>query len=164
MSSMLQICQYIDGTWSSTALRESFYMFPIVEGTHVISLALSVGLIIWFDLRLAGLILTDQPVSAVFRPIRPVMLTGFAIMFTTGFLLFWSLALRCYGSPFFWAKMIMLVLAGINIAFYHLTIDRHQTEWDAYPTPPYRARLAGLISLTLWIGVIAAGRLMAYFL
>ena len=162
--SILEICQYIDATPSSTALRESLYVFPIVEGTHVMSLALSVGLVIWFDLRLAGLILTDQPVSVVFRPIRPFMLAGFALMFTTGLLLTWSLALRCYGSPFFWAKMLMLFLAGVNIAIYHLTIDRRQTEWDEMPSPPIRARTAGLISLVLWVGIIAAGRMMAYFL
>src|SRR5436190_20488218 len=116
------IFQYIDATSSSTALRESLYAFPIIEGTHVISLALSVGLVIWFDLRLAGWILKDQSVSAVFRPLRPFMLAGFGLSFITGGLLFWSLALRCYGSPFFWAKMGMLLLAGVNISIYHLTI------------------------------------------
>jgi hypothetical protein len=164
MPSILEICQYIDATQSSTALRESFYVFPIVEGIHVISLAFSVGLVIWFDLRLAGLILRDQPVSAVFRPIRPFMLTGFAIMFITGVALFWALALRCYSSPFFWIKMALLLLAGINISIYHLTIDRRQTEWDKMLIPPVQARIAGLVSLTLWVGIIAAGRLMAYFL
>jgi hypothetical protein len=164
MPSILEICQYIDATQSSTALRESFYVFPIVEGIHVISLAFSVGLVIWFDLRLAGLILRDQPVSAVFRPIRPFMLTGFAIMFVSGVALFWALALRCYSSPFFWIKMALLLLAGINISIYHLTIDRRQTEWDKMLIPPVQARIAGLVSLTLWVGIIAAGRLMAYFL
>src|ERR1700688_5319854 len=130
MPSILEICQYIDATQSSTALRESFYVFPIVEGIHVISLAFSVGLVIWFDLRLAGLILRDQPVSAVFRPIRPFMLTGFGITFVSGALLFWSLAMRCYGSPFFWIKMALLLLAGVNIGINHFTIDRRQTEWD----------------------------------
>jgi len=158
------IFQYIDATRSSTALRESLYLFPIIEGTHVISLALSVGLVMWFDLRLAGWILKDQSVSAVFRPLRPFMLIGFAITFITGGMLFWSLAMRCYGSPFFWAKAIMLVLAGVNIAVYHLTIDRRQTEWDKAPIPPMQARIAGIASLTLWIGIIAAGRMMAYFL
>jgi hypothetical protein len=158
------IFEYIDATRSSTALRESFYVFPIVEGAHVVSIALSVGLVIWFDLRLAGWILRDQAVSAVFRPIRPFMLAGFTLSFITGGLLFWSLALRCYGSPFFWAKMIMLVLAGVNIAVYHLTIDRRQTEWDEAPFPPLQARTAGVISLILWVGIITAGRLMAYFL
>ena len=164
MPSILEICQYIDATQSSTALRESFYVFPIVEGIHVISLAFSVGLVIWFDLRLAGLILRDQPVSAVFRPIRPFMLTGFAIMFVSGVALFWALALRCYSSPFFWIKMALLLLAGINISIYHLTIDRRQTGWDTMLIPPVQARIAGLVSLTLWVGIIAAGRLMAYFL
>jgi hypothetical protein len=162
--SIQDIFQYIDATSSSTALRESYYAFPIIEGTHVISLALSVGLVIWFDLRLVGWVLTDQPVSAVFRPIRPFMLTGFGVAFVTGGLLFWSLALRCYGSSFYWAKMIMLILAGVNIAIYHLTIDRRQAEWDKAPIPPTQARIAGLISLTLWVGIIAVGRLMAYFI
>ena len=72
------IFEYIDATRSSTALRESLYVFPIVEGLHVVSLAFSVGLVMWFDLRLAGWILKDQLVSAVFRPLRPFMLTGFA--------------------------------------------------------------------------------------
>ena len=158
------IFEYIDATRSSTALRESLYVFPIVEGLHVVSLAFSVGLVMWFDLRLAGWILKDQPVSAVFRPLRPFILTGFAITFVTGSLLFWSLAMRCYGSPFFWAKALMLVLAGVNIAVYHLTIDRRQTEWNAARIPPWQARIAGLASLTLWVGIIAAGRMMAYFL
>ena len=162
--SIQEIFQYIDATRSSTALRESYYVFPIVEGTHVISLALSVGLVIWFDLRLAGWILGDQPVSAVFRPLRPFMLAGFGLTFVTGGLLFWAMALRCYGSPFFWAKMIMLVLGGINITVYHVTIDRRRTEWDEAPFPPVQARIAGLVSLALWVGIIAAGRLMAYFL
>jgi hypothetical protein len=162
--SLHDLFQYIDCTRSSTALRESYYVFPIVEGTHVISLALSVGLVIWFDLRLVGWILKDQPVSAVFRPLRPFMLGGFAITFITGVLLFWSLAMRCYGSPFFWAKVIMLLLAGVNILIYHLTIDRRSAEWDKLATPPVQARIAGLVSLTLWVGIIAAGRMMAYFL
>jgi len=164
LQSLLGIFHYIDATQSSTSLRESFYVFPVVEGIHVISLAISVGLVIWFDLRLVGLILKDQPVSAVFRPIRPFMLTGFGIMFATGIALFWALALRCYASPFFWIKMVFLLLAGINIGIYHFTIDRRQTEWDSMTVPPTRARIAGLVSLVLWIGVIAAGRLMAYFL
>jgi len=162
--SILSICQYIDSTATSTAFRESLYVFPIVEGTHVVSLAISVGLIIWFDLRLAGLILTKQPVSAVFRPIRPFMLIGFGVMFITGGILFWGLALRCYGSPFFWAKMIMLILAGINISVYHLTIDRRRAEWDDQPIPPLQARIAGFASLILWALIITVGRMMAYFL
>jgi hypothetical protein len=164
LMSPLEICQYIDSTRSSTALRESLYVFPIVEGIHVLSLALSVGLIIWFDLRLVGWFLRDQPVSAVFRPIRPFMLVGFGITFVSGALLFWSLAMRCYGSPFFWIKMSLLLLAGVNIGVYHFTIDRRQTEWDEAPIPPFQARMAGLVSIVLWVGIISVGRMMAYFL
>lgn len=58
----------------------------------------------------------------------------------------------------------MLLLAGVNIAIYHLTIDRRSAEWDKLAIPPVQARIAGLVSLTLWVGIIAAGRMMAYFL
>ena len=58
----------------------------------------------------------------------------------------------------------MLALAGVNIAVYHLTIDRRQEEWDQAASPPLQAQMAGLISLVLWVGIITAGRLMAYFL
>src|SRR6476619_4227186 len=78
------IFEYIDATRSSTALRESLYVFPIVEGLHVVSLAFSVGLVVGFDLPLAGWILKGPAVSAVFRPVRPFLLTGFGITFGTG--------------------------------------------------------------------------------
>jgi hypothetical protein len=47
---------------------------------------------------------------------------------------------------------------------YHLTFERRQTEWNAAPIPPRQARISGLVWLTLWVGIIAAGRMMAYFL
>jgi hypothetical protein len=85
-------------------------------------------------------------------------------MFTTGVVLFWSLPLRCYGSAYFWVKMGLLIVAGINIALFHATIDRKRTEWDAAAVPPFGARAAGVASLVLWTAVIFVGRTMAYFL
>jgi hypothetical protein len=60
--------------------------------------------------------------------------------------------------------MSLLLLAGVNIGIYHFTIDRRQTEWDEAPIPPFQARMAGLVSIVLWVGIISVGRMMAYFL
>ena len=158
------IFQYIDATRSSTALRESFYVFPIVEGTHVISLALSVGLVIWFDLRLAGWILRDQPVSAVFRPIRPFMLAGFAAFVYHR----WD-AFLVLGAALLWKSLFLGQddHAGARGRQYRGIPPNDRPPANgmgrgadpADPGPDGRADLPRFVG-----GIITAGRLMAYFL
>jgi hypothetical protein len=59
-------------------------------------------------------------------------------------------------------KVLFLLLAGVNIAVFHLTTSRGMSEWDLDPVPPRRARLAGGLSLVLWAGIVVAGRMIAY--
>src|SRR3954452_23357678 len=96
--SILEICQWIQATQVGTSIRESLLFFPFIEGLHVLSLGLSVGTVIWFDLRLVGVMMRDEPVSEVFNQIKPWMFLGFGLMFVTGGLLFWSYAAKCYAS------------------------------------------------------------------
>jgi hypothetical protein len=160
----LAIAKWLEETRIGSGLAASSYMFPIIEGTHVLALAFSVGTVIWFDLRLLGLWMRDQPVSRVFAGLKPWMIGGFAVMFVTGALLFASLATSAYVHPYFRIKIALLALAGLNIAVYTFTIDRRRYEWDTAPMPPRQARIAAVVSLVLWAGVIAAGRIMAYTL
>ena len=160
---MLQeLCQWLQDLSWATDLRESEWMFPIVEGTHVIALALSVGTLMVMDLRLAGWLMRRERVSEVSNQLMPYSLTGFTIMFVTGILLFCSQALKAYGSVWFQVKLAMLLLAGINALVFELTLRRTVTEWDTQQSPPFRASLAGIMGMILWTGVIAAGRTMAY--
>jgi hypothetical protein len=87
---------------------------------------------------------------------------GFATMFITGALLFSAHAADCYNSVYFRIKVGLLLVAAVNVASFHLTIDRRRAEWDLDPVPPFRARLAGGLSVALWLGVIAAGRFTAF--
>ena len=64
--SLFEMCQWIESSPSSTALRESIWMFPIIESSHVLGLAFSVGTAVWFDLRLAGLSMRRYSVSETF--------------------------------------------------------------------------------------------------
>jgi hypothetical protein len=159
---VVQYFQWIQDTQLASSFRESTYVFPIVEGIHVLALALSVGTVMWFDLRLVGVTMRGQPVSKVFGPIKPWMFTGFGIMFSSGVMLFLAHALQCYESIYFRVKAALLFMALINVVIYHLTIDRTKYEWDKAPIPPLGARMAGIISLVLWTAIIAVGRLMAY--
>jgi hypothetical protein len=162
--SPLEMCQWLDSTRFATSFRQSLDVYPAVEGMHVLGLAFSVGTVVWFDLRLAGAAMRRYPVSEVFGSVKPWMLAGFANMIVTGVMLFVSHAEQACRSPYFQAKVVMLLLAVVNIAVFHGTIDRRRVEWDRAPLPPLQARVAGIASLILWIGIIVAGRLMAYHL
>ncbi len=160
--SLPDLCQWLQNTSWGTAIRESTWVFPIVEGTHVLTLALSVGTLLIVDLRLAGVLMRREPVSRVSNQLMPWSVAGFIIMFITGALLFWSQAVKAYGSIFFRIKVLLLLLAGVNALVFELTLRRSIATWDTAETPPFRARLAGVLGIILWAGVIAAGRTMAY--
>jgi hypothetical protein len=157
-----QLCQWLYDSGMGTSIRESIWMFPIIETTHVLALALLVGTIAILDLRLLGLILKRETVSRVAGQILPLTWTGFAVMFVSGFLLFWAEAAKCYANPAFRIKVVLLMLVGLNPLIFHFTIYRSVLSWDERIVTPLRARLAAVLSLTLWGGIVCAGRAIAY--
>jgi len=157
-----ELCRLLQESPLALAFRESSYMYPIVEGSHVLSLALSVGMIMWFDLRLLGVTMRKDSVSNVFEQVRPWMILGFTLMFITGAMLFSAHAVDAYESTYFRVKVGLLVLGALNVLLFHSTIDRARSHWDTSEIPPLRARVAGGLSLVLWFGIIAAGRIMAF--
>jgi hypothetical protein len=154
--------QWLEATPGSVALRESIMVYPLVESAHVLSLCLFLGLIALMDLRLLGVGLRGVPVSEVAGRLLPFAFAGFALMVVSGGLLFYSGPLRAYGNIFFRVKMAMIALAGLNAYLFHITIYRRVAVWDADPVPPFRAKLAGVLSLLLWCGVVISGRMQAY--
>jgi len=162
MMSLLEVCRLLDRSAIGRDIRESSLLFPIIEGIHVLALSLSVGLILITDLRLMGVVMRNRATSEIWSQFSPWMMSGFGVMFLTGALLFWSHALSAYHSTAFRAKLLLLILSGLNAAVYHFTIHRKMDQWDTSQTPPIQARLAGWTSLILWAGVITMGRIMAY--
>lgn len=144
------------------ALRQSLWLYPLVEVMHILGLALLVGSIVAFDLRLLGARAPLLPADALSRLLLPVAVTGFALTVPTGLLLFTAEATALIGNPAFLLKMALLALALANIAVFHSRAGRRMTVWSLADRPPLAARLAGAASLTLWIAILACGRLIAY--
>jgi hypothetical protein len=160
---LARVCQWLYDGNIGMSIRESLWVFPILEGTHLLGIGLSVGMVCWFDLRLLGLVLRDEPVSKVWKQVMPAAFVGFALMFATGALLFWAEALTAYHSIHFWIKIGLLALAGVNALIFESTAHRNMViDWDTAPVPPLHARMIGLISLVLWTAIIVTGRTMAY--
>ena len=150
-----------DTPWS-VALLESIWVWPLVESTHVLALALFFGTVMFNDLRLMGVGIRSVPVSEVTSRLLPWTRVGFVLMVVTGIVIFYSNPLRYYHNMFFRLKMLLFVIAGLNAFVFHRGIHRRVSEWERRPKLPREARVAGLISIISWSVIIIAGRLIAY--
>lgn len=137
-------------------------MYPIVESVHVLVLCLFLGLAVVLDLRLLGVNFQRTRVSEIAERLLPWTTLGFALMVTSGALLFYAIPVRTFHSIFFRVKVAMLLVSGLNVLVFHSTIYRTVATWDLDATPPMRARVAGGLSLALWACIVIAGRMIAY--
>ena len=160
--SLLGFAQWLANQPWSIALHESLYGYPIVESVHVWALCLFVGLTIIIDLRLTGLTFRTVPVSEVVRRILPWQILGFVLMVVSGVALFYAIPVRSYQNIFFRVKLVLLVVAGLNVWFFNSGVYLRVQSWDREPVPPGRARFAGFASLALWFFIIFCGRMIAY--
>ena len=160
--SIVSILERLAATPWSIALHESQYVWPFAESLHVLTLALFAGSTMMLDLRLLGLAFSRVPVTALTERLLPWTRFGFAVMVATGVLLFYAQPLTYYHSLFFRIKVLLLIVAGVNVFVFHSRTQRGVSAWDVAPRPPRAARLAATISLLAWAGVIVSGRLIAY--
>lgn len=160
--SIVRLCAWLENTHVATVIRQSTWLFPTIETIHVLSILIVVGSILMFDLRLLGLSAKDRSVTDVYQEVMPWTRASFALAVTAGSLLFSSSATKYYHNIPFRLKMLTLVLAGINTAYFELRTRRSIGEWDRAAHPPAAARLAGGISLILWILVVAFGRWIGF--
>jgi hypothetical protein len=157
-----EVLKTIESTDIASSIRDSLYLFPMLESVHVIGLAIVFGTISIMDLRLLGLASTNRPFRMVASDILKWTWIAFIITFLTGGLMFTTNATAYFHNSVFQGKMALLLLAGINMGVFELTVGRSSRQWDTSPSPPAAAKRAAVISLTLWIGVIFLGRWIGF--
>jgi hypothetical protein len=160
--SVVTILQQLYDSQLGTALRESLIVFPLVEGLHLIGLALSVGLILITDLRLVGLFLRNVPVEDVLKGLRPWLLVGFVITFGTGILLIWAEGPKIWEIPIFPFKLLLIALAGLNAIWFEFQYGRTVSVWGKNIIFPNGVRIAGWVSFVSWSAIVVCGRLIPY--
>jgi hypothetical protein len=148
------------------AMRQWLWLYPTVETVHIVGLALLFGSIAVLDLRLLGLS-RNIPVKTLARHVLPWSIGSFVLIVPSGLLMFTAHATEFIDSEVFILKMLLIMAALLNAGLFHTITFRTADVWDSdemrkLPPPP-SARLAGGLSLLLWIAVIACGRLLAYF-
>ena len=155
---MAALFQSYENLMLGAAIRDSPWLFPVIESVHLVALAFIGGAILLVDLRLIGVGLSEQPLERIERDVRPWMATCLVVLIVTGVLLFSSEAVKCYYSFAFWVKMVSLALA---IVFWY-TEHRKAAMANQAAVPTLRARAAGFVSLVLWAGVAWGGRWIGF--
>jgi hypothetical protein len=154
---LLPFFEWCEATWLGNAIRDSLWLFPVIEAVHLLGLCVLGGAVLLVDLRMLGLTLQAQPIARIARDARPWLAASLVVMLLTGTALFLSESVKCYYNTSFWVKITTLPFA---IAF-TLTIRERVVRSGAIDTTA-RSRVVALISLGLWFTVAAAGRWIGF--
>ena len=142
------------------ALRGSSALHAAVASVHLVGVALLVGTIAAFDLRLLGLS-RSLPVRRLAAHLLPWTAAGLLLIVPSGLLMFLARADELIASPLFALKMALIFAAAVNAVVFHAGVFRGAAAWDVDAPPPWAARTAAALSLVLWVSVMVCGRFIA---
>ncbi len=155
---LLPFFKWCDQTALANSVRDSRFIFPIVESIHILALTVLVGSVVVVSLRLLGIGLKTMPVGELSKTLAGLRNASLAVILTTGFVLFASEAVKCYENPPFWIKMKLLFTA---ILFQYLVFPL-VVRTDREPGR-LAATATAVVSLGLWFGVGMAGRAIGFY-
>ena len=143
-------------------IRDSLYLFPLIESSHVIGLTMVFGTIAIIDLRLLGIASAHRPFTRIANDVLKWTWAAFALTVTTGLLMFITNAGIYYQNFYFRTKMALLLLAGINVLMFEVTAGRSVHRWDKDEAAPLAGKTVAAVSLVLWITIIFMGRWIGF--
>ena len=155
---LLPFVQWCYQTPVGEGIRNSTWLFPVIEAFHLLGLGLTAGAVLLVDLRLLGFGLTKQPPAQLWAAARPWLIGGVIMMFASGIPLFMSESIKCLYSFPFWVKMTSLFL----VLIFTFTFLRRMTQTGVAFGRPLAARVTALVSLGLWFGVAWGGRWIGF--
>ena len=145
------------GVW----VRHSVWGWPVLESLHFMGMSVLIGTIGLFDLRLLGFA-RGVPYAALQRLI-PLGIGAYTLNLMTGFIFLSGMPDQYLWNPAFRFKVTFMAVAGLNVLFFYSRVFRRLQTLSPDSAPPFSARVAGAVSLAMWIGVMSAGRLLTFF-
>ena len=152
----------IEGSAFAAAIRQSPYAYMAANVVHILSLMIFFSAVAVMDLRLAGFFSTTWP-GSILRRARVIAMLGFVGLLASGGMLFAAEASHIVQNPLFRIKLILIVLGLINIGWFEIAVASKVRDLQPLTQMPAAARIIGVASIVIWLGVAASGRLIAYF-
>ena len=160
---ILEFFRWLQSTAFFTAFRESELLYPIVLTLHLTGMGLFGGMIAITDMRLLGWAMRGSTITEVVKQLRVWKQIGFVLTVGCGIMLLSAKAELYYYNPFYWTKMTLLMLVGVHALIFHKSVYANTAALDRAPKVPAIAKVAACVSLFLWVGLVSAGRSIAYW-
>ena len=154
---LLPYFEWIEATALGNAIRQSLWLFPVIEAVHLLGLCVLGGAVLIVDLRMMGIGLREHAIARIMTDARPWFVSALVVLLTTGWALFASEAIKCYYNFSFWVKITTLPVAILFVLFV-----RDPLAARAGMNPTILTRLVGFLSIAMWLTVAAAGRWIGF--
>jgi len=158
---LLTFVQWLQLTGFATAIRQSWYVYPVIMTLHLVGIGMFGGLVLMTNLRLLGVAMRKRPAGEVIRGLRPLKHAGLTLVVVCGFLMFSSKAEEYYYNWFFWMKISLLGLVALHALAFRSSVYKNPAL-DKTSSIPGVAKLAAVLSILLWTGVAICGRGIGY--
>jgi hypothetical protein len=156
------VFQWLESSPLAVYIRQSYVLYPVTEIVHIIGFIFLTGSAFLFDFRLLGLS-KKIPVNDLATHLLPWARRSLFLVIPSGILLFITQATSLSTNNIFKLKLLLIIIALTNAAYFHRFTFRSVNKWNTLQPPSPAARAAGIISLLVWTGVITCGRFLAYF-
>jgi Family of unknown function (DUF6644) len=159
MNSIYPFFKWVNGSWVGQTISDSRWLFPAIEGVHIVALTLLFGAVIVLNLRMAGIVMRSRSLPQIARELAPWTLCSLIIILASGVLLFASEAIRSFHSDPFRIKMVLLLAAIV----FHYSISWRLARKEDGHLPSAVRKMAATIGIVLWVSVGFAGRAIGFF-
>jgi hypothetical protein len=153
---------WLESSAVAIAMRQWLWLYPGVEIVHIFGFVILVGAAAMFDLRLLG-ISRQLAVADLAQHLLRWARLSLLLVIPSGFLMFMAHATEMAENPAFRLKLVLIAVAALNAAVFHRGPFKAVAGWNQNIAIPAVVKVAAVLSLVLWAGVIACGRLLAYF-
>jgi hypothetical protein len=158
---MIELFAALEASWLGVLVRDSTWLFPVLETLHFAGMALLIGVIVIIDLRVLGFA-RGLPVGPLHR-FLPLGLFGFGLNVATGLAMLASDPMSYWEVSPFRFKMLLILLAGINAVWFWVAMLPDAKQWGTGAQASRVAKLSSLASLVFWTGVIGSARFIAFW-
>jgi hypothetical protein len=160
--SLQAFCNWLASTYLSQSIQTAEWIIPAIQTVHIVAVAAVVTSALMIDLRLFGVRWQDQTTAAVVGRFVPFIWWSLPVLLLTGAILIIAEPARALQNPVFLLKMVLLVAAICITLACQIPLSKDRGYWEASQGRRRGARAIAAISLPFWVGIVFAGRWIAY--
>lgn len=160
-TSLDNFCAWIEQTSLSQAIQVTSWSVPAVQTVHILAIAAVLAAALMLNLRLLGVLGSDRSIAEFSKRFRPVIWWTLPVLLLSGTILIIGEPVRSLENPIFQLKMLLLLMVIILMLAYQAPLRKDSHYWDEGGRSA-AIKVIAVVSLTLWVGIVCAGRWIAY--